>query len=281
MQVSANQYVASISQARANKTDTSRSEAAVRSGASAPDAAVSRTAYSKAPGVSAAVGAALLRIQETGSVFNREDTRLMYMRGVSNEDRQRFNEIVQDAAENGGYNDPLGYIKSLSRDDIDVLQRVHSLAEPKGVIGVTTEEGAFNLLLPQSQQVDTNDDAIVERGLAKTFVFPPVNSPQAVKDAWDEATAGMTEKERMLATAPFMAVSVAVNVKYDAKGESIGLYEPGDKGYANIFGKTGEDWTKMLSRMIDYSRSLEAYDSKYIQQTKLLVAFSENLTEKT
>lgn len=245
-----------------------------------PASAAQPASYSKAPGVSAAVGAALLQIQETGSVFGRDDTRLMHIRGISDQDRQRFAEIVQDAAANGGYDDPLGYIKSLSKDDIGVLQRVHSLAEPKGVTGVKTEEGAFNLLLPQSRQVDTNNDAIVERGMAKTFVFPPPNAPQEMKDAWEATTAGMSEKERMLATVPFMVSALAANIRFDDSGTPVGLIEPGEEGYTNIFGTAKADWTEMLFEMIEGSRSMEAIDAKYIERTKMLEAFAQNITRE-
>ncbi|MFN0263764.1 hypothetical protein ACKTEK_07795 [Tepidamorphus sp. 3E244] len=236
-------------------------------------------AYSKAPGVSAAVSAALLQIQETGSAFNRDDTRLMHIRGVSEQDRQRFAEIVQDAAKNGGYDDPLGYVGSLSKADIGVLQRVHSLAEPRGVTGVKSEEGAFNLLLPQSQQVDTNNDAIVERGMAKGFVFPPPNSPQGVKDAWEAATADMSGSERMMAVAPFLSLSIGANIELDDSGKVVGVHEPGEAGYKNVFGTTSAEWTEMLADMIEGSRSMEAIDPLYIERTKLLESFAANITE--
>ncbi len=36
---------------------------------------------------------------------------------------------------------------------------------------------------------------IVETGKAKGMIFPPVNAPDNVKDAWDEAITGASESE--------------------------------------------------------------------------------------
>ena len=79
--------------------------------------------------VSTSVRNALMRLQEKGSVFDDDDLGGMARRGVTETDRQRFAEMIQEAAETGGYDDPIAYIQALSAEDQDLLMRIHSLAD--------------------------------------------------------------------------------------------------------------------------------------------------------
>jgi hypothetical protein len=226
--------------------------------------------------VDTSVDTALLRMQETGSVFADNDRRLMGLRGVGAEDRARFAEIVQDAAQTGAYADPVTYIQSLPPEDIDVLRKVHSLAETTGVTQTDTE-GAINLLLPPSVHVDIDDNAIVEIGAARGIVFPPPNAPQAVKDAWAETTKGMTFKERMLAEIPFMVATIAANFEVDENGRAIGLRDPNDPDYVNVFSRSTEDWYGLIDELIAGARALEDKAPHYGEQADMLVLFRDNL----
>lgn len=89
-----------------------------------------------------------------------------------------------------------GFLASLNAQDLALLQQAKGLA---GTINVASlsEEGAANLLLEHAAQVDLNNDGIVEVGIGKMMTFPPPNAPQAAKDAWEAATAGMSERDRM------------------------------------------------------------------------------------
>ena len=258
------------------RNEPSDPSAADRAGSadSAKSAGQAVTSYS--PLVSDAANAVLLRFQETGSVFGARDARFMQVREVSAADQQRFAEIIQDAAAQDGYSDPVGYIKSLPAEDIEILRRVHSIAETRGVTQ-TTREGATNLLLPPQNHVDTNNDAIVDVGAARTFVFPPPNAPQAVKDAWEETTRGMSERERLLGTTSFLTITATENLEVDGNGKAVGFHEPGDPEYKNPFGATVDAWESMLSDMIAGSKSMESKDSRYAQQTALLTKFRDNL----
>ncbi len=202
------------------------------------------------PRVSSAVQKALLQYQTNGSVFGREDRNLMAVRGVSDETQLRFAQIVQDAAINGAYDDPIAYIRSLPSDDIEVLRQVHSLAETNGVTSVKTEEGAMNLLLPNEHQVDINNDGLVTTGIANGIRVPPPNAPQAVKDAWKEMTAGMSISDRLKAEAPFLLAHLSANVRTDGNGQIIGFNEPGSADYKNPFGTTIGEWNTLLNDLI-------------------------------
>ncbi len=202
------------------------------------------------PRVSTAVQKALLQYQTSGNIFEKEDRDNMARRGVSDETQLRFAQIVQDAATNGAYDNPIAYIRSLPSDDIEVLRQVHCLAETSGVTSVRTEEGAMNLLLPREQQVDTNNDGLVTTGIANGIRVPPPNAPQAVKDAWKEMTKGMSIGDRLKAEAPFLLAQLTANLKADDSGQVIGFYEPGDENYTNPFGTTIGAWNTLLSDMI-------------------------------
>ena len=231
-----------------------------------------------APRVSAAVQNTLLQLQETGSVFDVEDRRLMNLRGVSDTDRQRFAQIVQEAANADAYNDPVAFIQSLPPEDVEVLRRVHSLAETRGVTDTDTVEGAVNLLLPPHQHVDINDDGLVTNGMAVGFHFPPPNAPQSVKDAWDETTKHMSPDEKMLASGVFLTVIAGANVKTDANGTVIGLYDHTDPEYTNPFGTTDQDWDALLEKMIAEFKEGVKRDPSLRDRLDLLMDFAANLT---
>lgn len=89
-----------------------------------------------------------------------------------------------------------GFLATLTAQDLALLQQAKGLVSTVNVASLS-EEGAANLLLDQAAQVDLNNDGIVEVGIAKMMTFPPPNAPQAAKEAWDAATAGMSESDRM------------------------------------------------------------------------------------
>ena len=246
------------------------SNQAVPNGAEKP---TRQPVISSQPLVSNAVSATLLHLQETGSIFNEKDASLMNIRGVTDSDRQRFAEIVQDAAATGGYQDPVGYIQSLSNKDVQVLRRVHSLAETSGVLN-TNVEGAVNLLLPPQNHTDLNNDGLVNTGAAVGFVFPPPNAPQSVKDAWEETIKDLPENEKLLATTPFMVASVAANIKFDSEGTAIGIYEHTDPEYRNVFGNTEDEWDALLKGLIEQRKGSDLTDPRQKEMTELLEKFA-------
>lgn len=248
----------------------------VPASADRPDESVRHSTLSPQPLVSNAVAATLLHLQDTGTVFGDKDSDLMNVRGVTDQERQHFAEIVQHAATTGGFQNPVDYIQSLSNQDIEVLRRVHSLAEPSGVRN-TGVEGAVNLLLPPQNHTDLNNDGLVETGAAVGFVFPPPNAPQSVKDAWEETIKDMSSEERLLASAHFLGASISANIKFDSNGTPIGIYDHTDPEYTNIYGTTDGEWETLLSQLIQESKKAESRDPSYRERTELLTEFSEFL----
>lgn len=239
-----------------------------------PNVSDPHSTLSPQPLVSNAVAATLLHLQDTGTVFGDKDSSLMNIRGVTDQERQRFAEIVQHAASTGGFENPVDYIQSLSSQDIEVLRRVHSLAEPSGVRN-SGVEGAVNLLLPPQNHTDLNNDGLVETGAAVGFVFPPPNAPQSVKDAWEETTKDMSSDERLLASAHFLGASISANIKFDSNGTAIGIYHHTDPEYTNIYGTTEGEWETLLSQLVEESKKAESRDPSFRERTKLLTEFSE------
>ena len=230
--------------------------------------------------ISESVSQALLLLQETGSVFDGEDTTLMDRRGVSDETRERFAQIVQDAVDNDAYSDPVAYIQSLSAADVEVLRQVHCLAEKSGVTGVSTREGAVNLLLPPDQCVDIDNNGVVSSGEATLFKFPPPNAPQSVKDAWEEMSKDMTMGEKLEAQIPFMVASIAANIKYDSNGTPVGIYGPDDPEYTNIFGTTEAEWDALLDRLRSSYAELAERDATQQSRLDMLNEFAALLDDR-
>lgn len=124
--------------------------------------------------------------------YTNKEFEYFLRRGVTQEEQTAALDVFTQARSAVESGHAKTFLSGLSPETLKILQHVSSLADP---IDPTTlsEEGAANLLLPEHEAVDYNNDGIVETGLARTVFFPPVNSPQSVKDAWDETIKGMSE----------------------------------------------------------------------------------------
>ncbi|MDO8988025.1 MAG: hypothetical protein Q7U91_00160 [Sideroxyarcus sp.] len=113
-------------------------------------------------------------------------------RGINTQDEEAFAGILNRAYSSGGMEDPAAFLKTLSREDLGVIQRVHSLGAEINPAGLG-KESAYNLLLPDGYSVDFNHDGMEDMGEGRGIHFPPRDAPQAVVDAWNTATQGMDE----------------------------------------------------------------------------------------
>jgi len=89
-------------------------------------------------------------------------------------------------------------LQSMDTSELELVQNAHRLADPIKPSEIS-DEGAINLLSQPdcSDAVDTNNDGIIEVGKAHMIMFPLPDSPEFVKQAWTDATEGMTEMEKM------------------------------------------------------------------------------------
>jgi hypothetical protein len=120
-------------------------------------------------------------------VLGATQTEMAELRGVSAEDQLQYAAILNEAYASGDLEDPQQYLQSLSSSALDVVRRMHGLAD---TICATTlsNEGASNLLLPEGYSVDLDRDGIDEVGTGMILHFPPRDAPAAFTNAWFQAT---------------------------------------------------------------------------------------------
>lgn len=132
------------------------------------------------------------------------------------------------------------FLAALTVQDLALLQQASGLAQGINVSALS-EEGAANLLLERDSRVDLNNDGLVEVGAAKIIAFPPVNAPQAAKDAWETATAGMSARDRMT-----LSGHIALPLAF-------GTTLPGHAGSGPQLGdmaKADFDWSGLIDRLL-------------------------------
>jgi len=218
--------------------------------------------------------------------FSDKAYNLLIVRKMSGEEIKRFGSIIQDAdsAENAK-----DFLKNLSGEQRDLLKRANSygINITDSHINTMTEEGARNMLVQPDNRsyVDFNNDGIVDHGVAKSFVFPPPNSPESVKDAWDKTLEGIPENERLMASSIFLTQQLSANIKVDAQGNAVGFYQAGEEGYANIFSTQKSGWFNLLDKCDEYLDFAEKYsqDSRQTEQIQknreLIGSFRSNLAQ--
>ncbi|MDU0354142.1 hypothetical protein RS130_09500 [Paraglaciecola aquimarina] len=124
----------------------------------------------------------------------------LHRRNVSDAEIIDFQQLLNDAraemADTGKSSKQV--LMAMDSTELSLLQRANSLAQNINA-NELSEEGATNLLKQPdfSDRVDINNDGIVEVGIARTLVFPPVNAPPFVKQAWNKASEGMQETDLM------------------------------------------------------------------------------------
>ncbi len=200
---------------------------------------------------------------------------MMNRRGISAEQREQFADIHEQFESQSTSINAKDYIASLSDGDLEILRKVHSLAD-KIRPDELSLEGALNLLNQPGDVQDLNDDAIVEVGKAKTFVFPPPNAPQNVKDAWEETTANMSDKEKMLLTFKFMTQIMTANLH--KQGDTYVFTQPGEEGYVNPY-SAGTSYKGVVNDMLYDLERMKKYmpAEKYESDKQLLTAFADAL----
>lgn len=130
------------------------------------------------------------------NILGATHTELSAMRGVSTESQAVYAAVLNKAYSTGGIDNARQFLSTLSALEMDAVRRNHCLADPIDTAALS-DEGAANLLLPEGYSVDLNRDGIDEVGAARTAHFPPRDAPDAFKEAWFQATAGMDEGSMM------------------------------------------------------------------------------------
>jgi hypothetical protein len=137
-------------------------------------------------------------------VLGDTQTEMADIRGVDADDQREYATILHQAYTHDGLNDPQQFLQSLSASDLDVVRRIHCLADTINP-GTLSDEGASNLLLPEGYSVDLDHDGIDEVGAAKTLHFPPRDAPAAFTDAWFQATQDLGFGDYAMASMTFLS----------------------------------------------------------------------------
>jgi len=81
--------------------------------------------------------------------------------------------------------------------------------------------------------------------------------------------------EKMLKMAPFMARVAGANLRFDATGTAVGMAEPGDPDFRNIFSEPGFSYSQMtrdlLAELERFKYTLSAAD--YAERKGFLESF--------
>jgi len=177
-----------------------------------------------------------------------EAKKLMSIRGVSDDEQNKFAQIVKKAASTGGYSDPKRFLDSLTSSELETIQTVHGLANEIDIQSLD-HEGAFNLLVMPYDYVDINNDGLYKIGIGNNRVFPPAGSPDSIVNAWTKAMKGVKGTEgfkQIISTAPFRAAEICANLRYDDNGQIIGTYAPSDDNYTDIYKQPGFSWPEFV-----------------------------------
>ena len=189
-----------------------------------------------------------------------------------------YGETLVRSWNEGGYHDPVGFLKGLSQEELEAVQHIHHLAQPINV-GALTEEGAINLLIPPPAQVDVNRDGLTQVGKGQTIRFPDSLTPPSVVAGWNETTADMAPGDKMTYQLRMKMPTLVANFQIDENGNFLGRREPGDPGYVNPRANPNYSYVVLTEQYLD---SLEYFQhqmprARYEAQTAFWQEFQQNL----
>ncbi|EMI45561.1 hypothetical protein [Rhodopirellula sp. SWK7] len=163
----------------------------------------------------------------------------------------KFAAVIDRAYREGGYADPKSFLNTLSKDELKTVQNVHWLANSIDVNSLS-EEGALNLLIPPAAQVDLNRDGLTQSGLAYGIRFPDSTTPKEVADAFEDATAGMSEMDKSLHVLHMKMPVLLANIHLNSDGTFSHQVEPGDPEFRNPMLEEGYSYSNAAREWIEY-----------------------------
>lgn len=132
--------------------------------------------------------------------------------------------------------------------------KVQSLSLMRGAADKNSlsEEGALNLLLPPAAQVDLNRDGLTQSGAAYSLKFPDSTTSVAVVAAWEKATDGMSQGERMTYELKMKLPVLLANIEIDQQGRFVRSREPGDPDFVNPMDSDSYSFDSAAQGWMDY-----------------------------
>lgn len=93
--------------------------------------------------------------------------------------------------------------------------------------------------------------------------FPPEHAPEAVRDAWAEATGNLSDMQRLAVEGAFMAEEISANLKYDASGRVVGVLQRDEPGYTDLWHQPGLSYSAQVDQMLEkLEQNRGAYESR-------------------
>lgn len=190
--------------------------------------------------------------------------------GKTAEDLKRdYKAILSKAYREGGYQAPLAFLQNLSPEELKTVQQVQHLADSIQPTGLS-EEAALNLLIPPAAQVDSNADGFTSVGRAQTVRFPDSRTPAKVRDAWEEATASLTEGDKLMYVLQISRIGLITETENDYPTPAVSV---------DSFEQKANQWLEYL----DYFKAqipLEQYERDHRFWTEFRTALQrEDVTQ--
>lgn len=190
--------------------------------------------------------------------------------GKTAEDLKRdYKAILSRAYREGGYQAPLAFLQNLSPEELKTVQQVQHLADSIQPTGLS-EEAALNLLIPPAAQVDSNADGFTSVGRAQTVRFPDSRTPAKVRDAWEEATASLTEGDKLMYVLQISRIGLITETENDYPTPAVSV---------DSFEQKANQWLEYL----DYFKAqipLEQYERDHRFWTEFRTALQrEDVTQ--
>ncbi len=195
--------------------------------------------------------------------------------------KRGYGDLLTRAITEDAYAQPREFLEGLSKDELAIVQEVHALADPI-ITHSLTEEGALNLLLPRAAQIDLNQDGLTRTGKAWGLQFPDSNTPANVVEAWDEVTAGMSQRDLMFYGVVMRLPLLTENMVFDQDGNYLHRHEPGDPEFRNPFAEQGFSYQQLAQDRIDGLEFVKHQipREKYERELEFWTRFQTLLREK-
>lgn len=186
---------------------------------------------------------------------------------LSIEEINRYREIATEAKD---VEDKRQFILGLNKEDRAVVQHAHSLADriTDSRIARFSDEGAYNLVSAKATGglKDFDSDAVVEVGDARTLHFPPLNSPDEVKAAWDKVKEEYPIEEIMVFELMF---APGIN---EHGNQVLGLSSQAVPGHGSM-----SDWSSILDGIYNNIEINEKLGNPMPEMKAILESFDEYL----
>jgi len=205
-----------------------------------------------------------------------ESVTLLRLRGRSTDEINAFSGLLNDAQARMDDNESAKQIlASMDKQTLQQVQEAAGLVDRIQVSGLS-KEAAINLLAQpdKSNMVDLDNDGLVEIGAARAIVFPPVNAPSSVKAAWEEASANMSEQDKLVMQLQMHTAVYGVHIEGIPPKEALPPDQQwGEKGVEQLFNH--------LRSALEFAVSLDGWTDFNQDKRDFYDAFESALTDNT